>query len=358
MKPVGLGIAQASPSLALVKYWGKSDTRANLPATPSIAVTLQKLCSETRVWAIRPSALGKHIEDQVWLDGEYQKPGRFFAYFEGLREVLGRDIAFWAESTNNFPTAAGLASSSSGFAALTLAACAAAGFRAETELLSSLARLGSGSAARSLYGGFTLLPAASESALQLHSHEYWDELRLVVVRIQDGPKDLSSREAMERTRLTSPYYDAWVNDAQNVCNEARVALENRDIEALGNAMRVSYLRMFATMFSSRPPYIYWKPDSLRVIHLCEELRNQGLPAWETMDAGPQVKILTTASAVDRVLDAVSSEIGEHKTIVDRVGSGPRVLPQPEILQAQAARELSVKATELGLDLAVEVTGAE
>lgn len=332
--PISCAIGRASPSLALIKYWGKSDRTANRPATPSLAITLQELASETRVYAIKRSSINQTITDLVVLDGVLQAAERFQDYFDGLRATLGPDLAFWAESTNNFPTAAGLASSSSGFAALTLSAAAAAGqAHYPLERLSALARLGSGSAARSLFGGFTLLPADSESAQCLHGPDFWPQLRLIIVRIDEGQKDISSRSAMEQTRLTSPFYQSWIDNAPSVCDSALAALTARDLPGLGAAMRLSYLRMFSTMFAADPPIIYWQSRSLAVIRLCASLRQQGIDAWETMDAGPQVKILCAESVVETICAALKNELAIDSLIVDQAGSGPRLLAQPQLLAA-------------------------
>jgi diphosphomevalonate decarboxylase len=204
---------------------------------------------------------------------------------------------FLAESKNNFPTSAGLASSSSAFAALAYACTAAAGATLERAELSALARVGSASAARAVFGGFTLLPAGESSARQLFDEHYWPELRILVSLVTRESKDTSSRDAMEASRRTSPFYPAWVKDAASLLPDALDALEKRDIERLGEAARRSYLRMFATMRSADPPILYWLPESLSIIHECERMRKAGIGVWETMDAGPQVKLIWLAVEV-------------------------------------------------------------
>jgi diphosphomevalonate decarboxylase len=299
----------------------------------------------------------------VLISGRPQPAERFAAYFDGLRRHAGRpDLRFWAESRNNFPTAAGLASSSSGFAALTLAAAAACGLvppgclregaPMPAELLgglSALARLGSGSAARALYGGFTLLPADSEEARPLFPASHWPGLRVIVARISETAKELSSRVAMERTRLTSPYYPAWVADAPGVCREAQDALAVRDLDRLGPLVQTSYLRMFATMFAARPPVVYWQPASLAVIKACQSLRDRGLPAWETMDAGPQVKIFTLESALPAVLAGLSGAVNGLECLVDEAGDGPEFPAAPALL-GQPDPGLQAAAARLGFRL--------
>jgi len=292
---IGYGEAQAHPSLALIKYWGKADRTENLPATPSLAVTLDGLTTGTRV-EISYSGKNRIISDKVFIDGILQDQKRFYPFFTEFRKIVearqpgGGLFSIRAESSSDFPTAAGLASSSSGFAALAVACCNAAGLNLSPEKLSSLARVGSASAARSIYGGFTRLNAESEYAEQIYDKNWWPDFRIIVLELEKGPKAVSSRQAMEITRLSSPYYKSWVQDSKELMEEAVSALTLKDLEILGPVIRKSYLRMFATMLSADPPIIYWKPVSLSVIRLCEEMRSEGISVWETMDAGPQVKL--------------------------------------------------------------------
>ncbi len=309
---------RASPNLALVKYWGKSDRERNLPATSSLGITLGAL--ETLTTASLAPA-----RDRIEIEGKVADIARFEAFFRALRRKSGDGIYYTATSRNSFPTAAGLASSSSGFAALSCACAAAAGLSATTEELSSIARIGSASAARSLYGGFVSLEAGAEHARQLFDEEHWPELRVILVAVNSTPKETSSRGAMELSRTTSPYYESWVSSSRASYAECVRAVGHRDIEKLGTVIRQSYLRMFGTMFSAEPPVIYWQPDSLRVISLCEELRRKGLQAWETMDAGPQVKIVCLAPDVETIRGAVSALDPSWNIMISSAGTGPREL---------------------------------
>lgn len=308
-------VCTASPSLALTKYWGKAAGGPNIPATSSLAVTLRDLSTITRV----QRSTG---EDTVIVDGAPQEPLRFTPLFDAMRAEAGVSERFLVESTNSFPTAAGLASSSSGVAALVCALDALLGTALPGWKLSRIARAGSGSGARAVYGGFTVLPARGTEAEQLYPASHWSELRVVVAVLERGRKAMSSREAMERTRRSSPYFGPWMDDAEEVTREAREALARRDIERLGHAMRLSYLRMFATMFAADPPVVYWQPASLTALRTCESLRRDGVPAFETMDAGPQVKVLTTEDHVGTVRDAL--EEGADHVLLTGIGDGPRV----------------------------------
>jgi diphosphomevalonate decarboxylase len=307
-------LCRTSPSLALVKYWGKKDTRKNLPATPSLAVTLGGVHTETRVRIAD--------KDEVRLNGETVTLERYAPLFDALRRAADRKVYFQVESRNDFPSSAGLASSSSGFAALTVACDRILGLGLVPAQLSAFARRGSASAARSLFGGFTLLPAGGFAAQQLYGPEYWPEFRIVIALVSRKAKPVSSRAAMEATRSSSPYYRAWLRNAGQLLDPALQALEKRDIEALGRVARLSYCRMHAALLASSPPVLYWLPATVAVIRECQSLRDEGVGAWETLDAGPQVKVLCLESDVGTVSDRLQALDPELKLIVASVGEGP------------------------------------
>jgi diphosphomevalonate decarboxylase len=326
-------VARAHPSLALIKYWGKENGGVNLPATSSLAVTLGELTTETRC-SVAPDAAG----DSLTIDGVPQEMTKVSPFLDRVRSWIeasgtgssnagdpSRPIRFNAESSNSFPTAAGLASSASGFAALTLAAVAAAGGATDDRsAISALAREGSGSAARSVFGGFTVWEAGEPAARELLPPDWWPELRVVVLPLATGPKGVSSRDGMNRTRDTSPFYAAWVADAPSLFARGEAALMTRDLQQLGEAMRLSYLRMFGTMISAEPPILYWIPETMAVLHQLQRLRAAGIPAWETMDAGPQVKVVTTAAYAGRVVEETSGWCARDP-IISSVGPAARLI---------------------------------
>jgi len=309
---------RAGPSLALVKYWGKSVKGENLPATPSLAVTLGEVHTETRV------TLGH--TDSVSVDGTPQDPTRFAPFFETLRTSLGVSAHFHASSRNTFPTSAGLASSSSGFAALAGACARAAGLDPSPTDLSSIARAGSASAARSVFGGFVLLPAGGSRARQVFGPEHWPDLRIVVAVVAEGPKPVSSRRGMEATRATSPYYFSWIKESAALLPEALRAVRDRDVELLGETARRSYSLMHGAILGGKPPLLYWLPGTVAVIHACAALRAAGTGAWETIDAGPQVKVLCLEKDTRTVVSAVAAADPAVRTIVCTAGPGLQYEP--------------------------------
>ena len=308
---------RASPSLALIKYWGKRDERRNLPATPSLGLTLAGVYTETRV---EPAE-----EDRVILDGREQDRERFAGFFDAVRRRLRTRMRFQAESRNSFPTAAGLASSSSGFAALAVGCARAAGCALDARELSVLARIGSASAARAVYGGFTLLAAGARAARQLHSEDYWPKLRVLAAVVSTEAKLLASREAMRTTRSASPFYRAWLADSRHLLARALQALERRDIEELGHAVRLSYSRMHAALLASEPPALYWLAATVSVNRECASLRARGIGAWETIDAGPQVKILCLQEDAPAVRRSLMEMMPDLSMIECRPGPGPQLI---------------------------------
>jgi diphosphomevalonate decarboxylase len=304
---------RASPSLAVLKYWGKLANGDNLPATPSLAITLGGLHTDT---SVRISAT-----DSLSVGGAPQDAARYAPFLDRLRSRIGVSLRFEARSVNSFPTAAGLASSSSGFAALAGACVRAAGRELSLHELSEVARTGSVSAARSVFGGFVLLPAGALSARQVFEAAHWPQLRIVVAVTHRGPKPVSSREAMRQTGMRSPYYREWVSESQALLPEALQALAERDLEKLGEAARASYCMMHAALLAARPPILYWLPATLAVIQVCRELRGRGIGAWETIDAGPQVKILCLDRDAEEVARRVKESVPEVQTLLCFPGDG-------------------------------------
>jgi diphosphomevalonate decarboxylase len=309
--------AVAHSNIALIKYWGKKDEERNLPAVPSLSLTLDQLASKTTV---RFDA--QWPTDTVTLDGEQaqgRERQRVVDMLDRVRELAGRSERAHVTSSNDFPTAAGLASSASGFGALAVAARVAAGLILGSAELSSLARQSSASAARSLFGGFATLGAGAESAEPLADPLHWG-LRLLVLVTERGKKAIGSTQAMRLTERTSPYYRSWVDGAQELFDAARVAVLDKSLPQLGEAMERSTLMMHASMFAARPAIIYLKPTTLAVIAKVEQLRAEGLECYFTMDAGPHVKVLVEperAEQLERELGSVPSVV---KTIL--CGTGP------------------------------------
>lgn len=314
-------IATAQPNIALIKYWGKRDSARNLPAVGSISITLADLY--TRMSVELDDTLGG---DQLALNGgdNHALLPRVQAC---LDRVLGEQRPFARiVSSSNFPIAAGLASSASAFSALVVAAAAAGGQARPTAELASLAGAASGSAARSLYGGFVELANLDNdiAVAALCPADAWP-LRVVVAITASGPKPVGSGEAMEISRLTSPFYERWVEQQSLDLDLARAAIKTRDFEKLAAVAEHNCLKMHSVMWASRPPIIYWNSATLECMQVVRDLRAQGVAVFFTIDAGPQVKAVCLPADEARVRDALAAIEGVNGVMLSGLGEGAAVV---------------------------------
>ncbi len=303
--------AWAHTNIALVKYWGKRPSAGlNLPAVGSLSLTLDRFGTETSV------EIADH--DAFLLDGhdvENNEAQKVFLFLDRVRALAGRTEKARVTSTNHVPTAAGLASSASAFAALALAATRAYGLHLDDKDLSILARQGSGSAARSIFGGFVLWHRGtrddgSDSCAEPLTTSL--DARLVVVRTTSGKKETASTQGMEHTASTSPFFTAWVDTHPQDLRDAQAALAAADLPRLGEVMEHSTLKMHATTLAARPGFFYFQPTTIAVLQAVKTLRAQGTGAWATMDAGPHVKILCApddAAAIAAAAKAIPGVVG-------------------------------------------------
>lgn len=296
--------AFAPSNIALCKYWGKRDKELNLPINSSLSVSLAHLGSRTR---ITPSDDGV---DHVLLNGEPQPldstfAGKVIAFVELFRRELDQPLII--DTHNNIPTAAGLASSASGFAALMLALDKFYNLKLEPQLLSAFARMGSGSASRSIYQGFVEWQMGHrEDGMDCYAiplEQRWPELRVGLLKVATGEKKVDSRAGMQRTVETAHLYQSWPLQAAADLEKLSDAILRRDFELLGSTAEQNALSMHATMIASWPPLLYWQPDSVAAMHRVWQLRADGLPLYFTMDAGPNLKLLFCAEHQQAVCDA-------------------------------------------------------
>ena len=318
--------AIAHSNIALVKYWGKRPSPIadlNLPAVSSLSLTLDELRTETEVM---PGNRDRFVLNDAAIEGSTAQ--KVFRHLDRVWQCDGRSEARPAcavHSTNYLPTAGGLASSASGFAALTLAAAGAFQGPTDPATLSSLARRGSGSAARSIWGGMVELQRGEREdgsdclANPIFARDFWPELRLVIVHTARGPKPLGSTGGMERCRETSPYYPAWVESSEADIVAAKHAIEQRNLPELGRVMEHSCFKMHACMMATQPAIIYWNASTLAVMHRLQELRAEGLSAFATSDAGPHVKILCCAPDDERLAQQLSTIAGVHRVQSVKIG---------------------------------------
>jgi diphosphomevalonate decarboxylase len=315
-------------NLALVKYFGKRDTKLNLPAGPSLSVTLEPL--ETLSELEIDASLN---QDEVWLADSPANSGfshRVTRLLDIARELAGDQRRARLRTRNSFPTAAGLASSASGMAALALAASKAYRLSLSHDELCVLARRGSGSAARSICGGIaawyegTAQDGSDSVARTLRQPEEWD-LRVVVGLAASGPKEIGSTEAMELTRSTSPYYGDWIRCVHEDFTAALRAVEKKDFTILGEIAERSALSMHAAALAARPGIVFWNQATISALHLCRALRRSGIETYFTCDAGPQPKFLVRPEHNDQASQALRELPGISGVIECQLGAGAQVL---------------------------------
>lgn len=324
--------AVAHPNIALIKYWGKSDERLVLPRTDSLSMTLDIFPTTTHV---RLDAEAAH--DAVTLNGvpaTGEALRRVVAFLDLVRSRAQSPRRAVVVTENTVPTGAGLASSASGFAALATAAAAAYGLGLDATALSRLARRGSGSASRSIFGGFALWHAGRHTgtAADADLSSYAEPVptaefdpALVIAVVNAGPKAVSSRTAMRRTVDTSPLYEPWAASSRDDLAEMRAALGRGDLDAVGEIAERNALGMHATMLAARPAVRYLSPATLTVLDSVLQLRRDGIPAYATMDAGPNVKVLCRGADAGRVAGVVRGAASGVSVHIAGPGRGARLL---------------------------------
>ena len=321
--------AIANANIALIKYWGNRDKQLRLPANPSLSMNLAGLETRTTVEFVEGLK-----EDEVVIGGEAQAgeaKERVTAHLDHVRALAGMTLPARVESRNNFPAGAGIASSASAFAALTLAGTAAAGLSLSERELSALARRGSGSAARSIPAGFVewQTGAAHEEsfAFSIAPPDHW-ALADVVAVISKAHKAVGSTGG-HAVAWTSPLQMARVVTAPERLQACRAALLSRDFPAFAEAVEADSNIMHAVMMTSSPPLYYWEPLTLAVMKAAPEWRAEGVPACFTIDAGPNVHCLCladSAPAVERRLRA----LGVAETLTAHPGGAARIVDESKV----------------------------
>ena len=308
-------IAVAHPNIALSKYWGKREGTGNVPAVPSLSMTLEGLSTTTEV------TFDAAIQaDTLSIGGAAAPAGRATELLDRVRAAAGIAARARVVSTNDFPTASGLASSASGFAALALAAVRAAGLDWSVERIAELARRSSASAARSLYGGFVELDGETARPVAPRDHV---DVRVLVCVTTEAAKDVSSREGMAETARRSPYYAAWLDTAPRIHVALRAALLARDVRRVGELAEESALAMHASAMAAGIVYVSGATlEALKTVHA---LRRAGLLAYATMDAGPHLKCFVDARDSARARVELGRTPGVLRIIEASLGDGARIV---------------------------------
>jgi diphosphomevalonate decarboxylase len=320
---MGKTTAVAHPNIAFIKYWGRTDEALNLPANPSISMNLGALTTVVAVEFL------PDLPSDVVTVGDEAVVGlaldRVVTHLDRVRSLAGMRDRAQVTSLSSFPEGTGLASSASAFAALSLAATWAAGLELDEAALSRLARLGSGSACRSVPSGFSLWEGKdgeASFARQVAPPEHWNLCDLIAI-VSYRHKTVGSYNG-HALAWTSPLHQARLAAVPGLLAEVRSAIEKRDLAAMGPAVEADALAMHAVMMTSRPSLFYWLPETVAVLRMVRACREEGLSVYFTIDAGPNVHCLcepTGAAEVERRLRNLS---GVLDVLVSGPGSGVRL----------------------------------
>lgn len=325
--------AKANTNIALIKYWGKRDETLFLPMNSSLSITLDRFYTITTVEFSK-----KFVNDIFLLNNETAsdtESNKVFRFLDYIRKLAGTDLHAVVSSENKVPTAAGFASSASGFAALAAAGAKALHLELNQKELSILARQGSGSACRSVYGGFVewkkgeRMDGKDSFASQLLSEEIWN-ISILSCLVASKKKMVSSRDGMKRTVETSPFYSGWLNTVEKDLEKAKEAIKSRNFEKLGEVVEENALKMHATMLGAKPPILYWQSGTMEVMMHIQNLRLSGVPVFFTIDAGPNVKVLCLPKDEKRVFESLLTLPAVQNVITCHPGSGITYLSKNKI----------------------------
>ncbi len=304
----GTATARANPNIAFIKYWGNRDDALRLPANSSLSMNLAGLYAQTRVaWQDIPA-------DTLTLNGEPANDSallRVQRHLNVIRDAIGLEAHAQVESENNFPIGAGITSSAAAFAALTLAACHAAGAALTERELTALARIGSGSASRSIPAGFVEWHVADNHAdsfaESIASPDHWNLMDVIAVVSKDH-KATGSQDG-HRSAFTSDLQSARVAGAERRLSTCKRALLERDFATFASVVEEDSNLMHAIMMTSHPPLFYWQPTTLDIMLRVRQWREDGLQVCYTLDAGPNVHCICDAASAEAVRDALSGLAG-------------------------------------------------
>lgn len=318
--------AIAHTNIALIKYWGKRDKDLIIPYTGSLSLTLDQFYTKTTVnFDENLDRDNVIIDDQSAIGNSWLRVHNFL---DIVRKNSGLQANAKVISTNHVPTAAGLASSASAFAALAGAASRAAGMNLNNQQLSRLARRGSGSACRSIFGGFVEWQRgtndADSYAVPIETHHLTD-IRVIALTIEKHQKPISSRKGMELSVTTSPYYPTWVKVVESDLQSIKAAINDDDFTHFGTISELNAMRMHALTLSSNPDFLYFNGRTLEAMNEVKRLRHSGIECYYTIDAGPNVKIICQTNNVKKIADTFIKLFGTDKVTVAQPGPGIKYL---------------------------------
>jgi len=312
--------AIAHPNFALIKYWGKTDSVNNIPAMSSISLTVDTLVSTTKI------SQQSEMQENIWeLNGERQPDlGQLLPTLDYLSKVGKVNEPCLIQSDNNFPTAAGLASSASGIASIVVAYNSLFDLGLTNQQMVKASMLGSGSAPRSLFPGLVLLDIENQCDCHTLAEPNQWPLSVIVCITDDQRKTVSSREGMEISRKTSPLYNSWLKANTHYIKQAREAINAKNLSALGQISEENCKQMHEVMKTSNPSINYMTNKTIDCINEVVSIRKSGFDLFYTVDAGPQVKIICKTEDNHFIQERVSNLPSVSQTLVSNIGYGARV----------------------------------
>ncbi len=329
----GQATYRAHANIAFLKYWGVKDGNLNLPYTNSLSMTLSHAHTTTTVKWLRAHP---DVQDQVIINGRVcYGPAleRIVAHLDRIRTPVDPMLRAHVHSQNNFPVSAGIASSASGFCALTLAAQSALPGQTVDDWLSLAcrARLASGSACRSFFGGFVEWEAGQDHTssvpYQLHPPDHWALYDIVTI-LDTRHKAVSSHDG-HRLAATSPILSTRLAYVTEHLSGIRQALQDRDLDRLGPIVEADALFMHAVMLTSQPPLLYLNNSSVQLMELVRKWRYQdGIPVYFTVDAGPNLHLLCEAEVYATIVSRLRQLNFVQDVIINHPGPGPVRLTEP------------------------------
>lgn len=325
MARIGQATVAAPANIAFMKYWGNADHALRIPRHNSLSMNVTGAVTTTTV-EFDDTFSG----DSVTIDGELITGGeadRVSAFLDHVRRLTNTNHFAKVTSQNSFPRGAGIASSASAFAALALASVTALGLEWSNEQLSALARLGSGSASRSIPDGFVEWHAGSDHdsshAVSLFPAEHWAIVDLITI-VQSGAKEVGSTQGHQLAD-TSPLYEARVTSVPDRLDTMKKALAAKDWQTFGELVESESYSLHAIMMTSHPGILYWSPATVRVLLAVAQWRKEGVLAYCTIDAGANVHVLCQEADVARVKERLEALEGVERVIEGRPTHGARVI---------------------------------
>ena len=317
--------AIAPSNIAFIKYWGKTDEILRLPENGSISINLDNLLTTTTV-----DFSENYKTDEVSFNGSRpNNADRIIKHLDRIRNLAGVKMKARVVTINNFPTAAGIASSASGFAALTVATAAALNLNLSEKDLSILARQGSGSACRSIPSGFVEWLDGNTSdtsyAVSLYPPDHWDIVDVVAI-VSDEQKKIST-SAGQRFCRTSPFFATRLANLGNKIENIKTYLANRDFQAFGELIEAEALELMAILITSTPALIYWHPETIKLIKNIIGWRTEGLSVYFTEDAGQNLHIIIERKNLEALLAKLEEVEEIKKLIINKPGRGTTMTPQ-------------------------------